>query len=79
LTQTLSPSLTTSVVLATRSSASWRDVDEAVLGAEEVHEGAEVGGLDDGAFVDFADFRLGTIDLIHLMAASISCRPTRRS
>src|SRR5690606_10876831 len=36
-----------------------RDVDEAVLGAEEVDEGAEVGGLDDRTLVDLADFRLG--------------------
>ena len=34
-------------------------MDQAVLGAEEVHEGAEVHDLDDGAFVDVADFRLG--------------------
>ena len=34
------------------------DVHQAVLGAEEVHEGAEVHDLDDGAFVDVADFRL---------------------
>src|SRR5687768_3131713 len=33
------------------------DVDEAVLGAEEVDEGAEVGGLDDRALVDGADLR----------------------
>ena len=35
-----------------------RDVHEAVLGAEEVHEGAEVHHLDDGAVVDGADFRI---------------------
>src|SRR5439155_21221118 len=35
------------------------DVDEAVLGAEEVHEGAELHHLDDGAVIDLADFRIG--------------------
>src|SRR5690606_36045706 len=34
-----------------------RDVDEAVTGAEEIDESAEVGGLDNRAFVDGADFR----------------------
>jgi hypothetical protein len=34
------------------------DVDEAVAGAEEVHEGAEVDDLDHRALVDLADFRL---------------------
>src|SRR5690606_38589219 len=32
------------------------DVHEAILGAKEVHEGAEIGGLDDGALVDGAHF-----------------------
>src|SRR5690554_4185146 len=32
------------------------DVDQTVLGAEEVHEGAEIGSLDDGALVDGAHF-----------------------
>src|SRR5690606_28122350 len=36
-----------------------RDVNEAVTRAEEVDEGAEVGGLDDRAFVNLTDFRLG--------------------
>src|SRR5437870_4779205 len=35
------------------------DMDQAVLGAEEVHEGAELHHLDHGAFVDLADFRIG--------------------
>src|SRR5438309_6711649 len=35
------------------------DVDEAVLGAEEVHEGTEVDDLDDLAVVDDAELRLG--------------------
>src|SRR5690606_22463415 len=35
------------------------DVDEAVLGTEEVDEGAEIGGLHHGALIDLADFRLG--------------------
>src|SRR6185312_15478085 len=35
-----------------------RDMDEAVLGAEEIDESAEVGRLDDRAFIDLADFRL---------------------
>src|SRR5215469_16293426 len=33
-----------------------RDVDEAVTGAEEVDEGAEIGSLDDRAFIDLANF-----------------------
>ena len=36
-----------------------RDVHQAVLGAKEVHEGAEIGNLDDGSLIDHADFRLG--------------------
>src|SRR5437773_2065169 len=36
------------------------DVDQAVLGAEEVHEGAELHHLDHGALVDLADFRIGS-------------------
>ncbi len=59
LTQTLWPSLTTSLRLGNALGSELRDVDEAVAGAEEVDEGAEVGGLDDRAFVDLADFRLG--------------------
>ena len=59
LTFTLSPSLTTSLTFCTRLRRELRDVHEAVLGAEEVHEGAEVHHLDDGALVDRADFRLG--------------------
>jgi hypothetical protein len=41
-----------------------RDVDEAVLGAEEVHERAEVHGLHDLALVDRADlgFRRDRLD-----------------
>src|SRR4029079_5248575 len=42
--------------------AVWRelaDVNKAVLGAEEVHEGAKVHRLDDGALVDVADLRIG--------------------
>src|SRR6185369_286426 len=35
------------------------DMHEAVLGAEEIHEGAEVHHLHDGAFIDGADLRLG--------------------
>src|SRR2546421_5089756 len=35
------------------------DVDEAVLGAEEVHEGAELHHLDHGAVIDLADLRIG--------------------
>src|SRR5260221_4965528 len=35
------------------------DMDEAVLGAKEVHEGAEIDDLDDLAVVDHADLRLG--------------------
>src|SRR3954468_8352547 len=35
------------------------DVDETVLGAEEVHESAELHHLDDGAVIDLADFRIG--------------------
>src|ERR1700744_6335833 len=34
-----------------------RDVDEAVLRTEEVHEGAEIDDLDDGAVIDLADLR----------------------
>ena len=34
-------------------------MDEAVAGAEEVDEGAEVDALDHGSLVDRADFRLG--------------------
>ncbi len=34
-------------------------MDETVLGAEEVHEGAELHHLDDGAVIDLADFRIG--------------------
>jgi len=41
LTLTLSPSLTTSEVFCTRFAAKLRNMHEAVLGAEEVHEGAE--------------------------------------
>ena len=59
LTLTLSPSLTTSVTLLTRLRRELADVHEAVLGAEEVHEGAEVHHLDHGAFVDLADLRIG--------------------
>ena len=33
-------------------------MDEAVLRAEEIHEGAEVDDLDDGAVVDQPDLRL---------------------
>src|SRR5690606_14895451 len=36
-----------------------RDVNEAVARTEEVHECTEVSGLDDRAFVDLANFRLG--------------------
>src|SRR6185369_14702605 len=36
------------------------DVHQPVLGAEEVHEGAEVHDLHYGAFVDVADFRIGS-------------------
>src|SRR5690606_20964278 len=36
-----------------------RNVNQTVARAEEVHESAEVRGLDDRAFVDFADFRFG--------------------
>src|SRR4030088_1508279 len=35
------------------------DVDEAVLGAEEIHEGAELHYLDHGAVVDLAELRIG--------------------
>src|SRR5882672_9279542 len=35
------------------------DVDQAVLGAEEIDEGAEVHDLDDGAVIDGADLRIG--------------------
>src|SRR5580704_15071661 len=52
------PSFTTSEGLLTRCGAS-SNVDEAVLGAEEVHEGAEVHDLHDLAVIDLADFRLG--------------------
>ena len=34
------------------------DMNETVLGAEEVHEGAEIHDLDDGALIDVADFGL---------------------
>ena len=71
LTLTLSPSLTTSVVLCDALVRELGDVDEAVLGAEEVHEGAEIDDLDDLAVVDLADFGSSTIALIHLIAASI--------
>ena len=43
--------------------AAWSelaDVNESVFGAEEVHEGAEVHDLDDGAIVDVSDFGLGS-------------------
>src|SRR3546814_8074857 len=40
-----------------------RNVDEAVAGAEEVHDGAEVDDLHDLAVVDLADLRLGDDDL----------------
>src|SRR4051812_17378065 len=35
------------------------DVDQAILGAEEVHEGAELHHLDHGTLVDLADLRIG--------------------
>src|ERR1700704_7192467 len=35
------------------------DVDETVLGAEEVHERAELHHLDDGAVIDQAELRIG--------------------
>ena len=42
------------------------DVDKAILGAEEVHEGAEIGGLHNLAIVDQADFGLcnNALDLL---------------
>ena len=59
LTFTLSPSLTTSVILLHAVRRELADVDEAVLGAEEVHEGAEVHHLDHGALVDRGRLRIG--------------------
>ena len=55
LHEDLSPSLTTSLTFGDALLRKLRDVDEAVLRAEEVHEGAEVHDLDDLAFVDLAD------------------------
>ena len=46
-------------------------MDETVLGAEEVHEGAEVHDLDYRAFVDMADLGFGRDRLIEFIAALI--------
>src|SRR3954468_22735583 len=39
--------------------AELADVNQTILGAEEVHERAELHHLDDGALVDLADLRIG--------------------
>ena len=57
-TLTLSPSLTTSEVLATRPLSELRNMDETIFGAEEIHEGAEIHHFHDRAVVDLARFRL---------------------
>ena len=60
LTLTSAPSLTTSVGLGRRArGASWETCTRPSLGAEEVHEGAEVHDLHHLAGVDLADLGLG--------------------
>ena len=48
------------MTLLTRCGGELADVHEAVLGAEEVNEGAEVHYLDHLAFVDLAGLRIGS-------------------
>ena len=58
LTLTSSPSLTTSVTLPTPFGQQLGDMDETVLGPEEIDEGPEVHCLDDFARIDHAELRL---------------------
>ncbi len=74
---TLSPSFTTSFTFATLRGASC-EMWTSRLGAEEVHEGAEIPSPSHRAFVDLADFRLGGDALDPVQRGLDFSHPTRR-